>query len=90
MEAYRQSSLLDCSGSLMTAQKLLDIRILGSSQSFVRAAENYVSVPHHHDFTVDETEPFTFTFENNFAVVVNYRVLRTDVMQVVHLVRDED
>jgi hypothetical protein len=74
----------------MSSQKSLDVRILGPAQSFVSAAENDLALSHHHHLAVDQTEPLAFNFENDFAVFVDNSVLRTDVIQIVHLVRDED
>ena len=38
--------------SLVSSQKLLNVGILGTSQAFVRPAENDVSIAHHHHLTV--------------------------------------
>ena len=49
--------------------------------SFVRATEDDVSLAHHHHFAVDQTKPFAFAFENDFAFVVNHGIFGTDVLQ---------
>ena len=67
---------------LVSPQKLLNVRILGTPQAFVRPAENDVSIAHHHHLAVDETKPFAFTFENNLSFVVNDRIFRTDVFKL--------
>src|SRR5689334_14074145 len=74
----------------MSSQKSLDVWILGAAQLFVSATENDLALAHHHHFAVDETQPFTFTFENNLAVFVDHCILGTDVVEVVHFMRDED
>src|SRR5215203_2725202 len=76
--------------SLMSPQKLLDVRIFSTTQGLISTTEDYISLAHHHDLAVDETKPFTLTLENNFAVFINDRILRTDVLKVVHLVSHKD
>jgi hypothetical protein len=74
----------------VSAKEFVDIRVFGAAQRFVSAAENYFALPHHHHLAVDEAEAFAFTLEHDLAVFVNYRVLGTDVLHVVHFVRNED
>src|SRR5678815_6002636 len=74
----------------MSPQKLLDVRILCASQCFVCSAKDNLALTHHHYLTVDETKPLALALENHFAIFVNYSVLGTDVLEIVHLVSHED
>src|SRR6185295_19653858 len=74
----------------VTAQKLLNIGVVRVAQTLVSAAEDNLSVAHHQHFTVDKTKFFAFLFEHNFAGLVDHRIFGTQVMQVVHFMRDED
>src|ERR1051325_5073514 len=51
--------------SLMSSQKPLDIWILRAAQRFVRAAENHITLAHHHHLAVDETKPLALALENH-------------------------
>src|SRR6266536_1372616 len=73
----------------MSAEKLLNVGILSMAKAFIRAAENYVSFSHHHDLTVYQTKSLAFALKNHCAFLVNYRVFRTEVIEVVHLVSYE-
>src|SRR6185369_17406476 len=57
---------------------------------FVCAAEDDLAFFHHHHFAVDETKPLALALENYLAIFVNYSVLGTDVLEIIHLVSHED
>ena len=72
------------------ANKAMDIFVLGALQLFVRPAENYFAAAEHHNLGIDEAELFAFLLENDFTVFAHGRVFRTDIFEILHLVRHED
>src|SRR6185503_14235386 len=84
---YPSSFILPPSSFLsVSPKKLSNVWVLSLAQSLVCAAKNDFSFAHHHHFSVDETKPFTFPFENDLALFVDDRVFRTQVIEVVHFV----
>src|SRR5205085_4027682 len=76
--------------SLMSSQKPLDVWILCPAQRFVRSTEDNSALAHHHHFAVNQTKPLALPFENDFALFVHHCILRTDVVEIVHLMGHED
>src|SRR5262245_23168914 len=74
----------------MSSQKLLNVRIFRPPQRFVVSAEINTPLTHHHDLAVYQAKSFTFTFENYSALIVNDGILRTYVLQIVHLMRNKN
>src|SRR5574341_2624018 len=74
----------------VSAQKLLNVWILGPAQAFISAAENNLTVAHHDHFAVDEAELLAFFFKDDLTRFVDDRVFRAEIIQIVHFVRDED
>src|SRR5919112_56627 len=81
----RLSSLLSVS-----ADEPLDVGVLVLVQRLVRALEDDLAAAQHYDLRVDEAEALALLLEVYLAVVVDDRVLARQVLDVVHLVRDED
>src|SRR5437867_4512746 len=75
---------------LVSAQEPVNVSILGMPQGFVSSAEYDFTIAHHENLTVNQTEFFTFFFEDYFAGFVDHSIFRSQVIEVVHLVRHED
>src|SRR6266481_1524144 len=76
--------------SLVSAQEFLNIGIARVAERFIRTAENDFSVAYHQDFTINQAKFLALFFENHFAGFVYHRVFRSKVIEVVHLVGDEN
>ncbi len=74
----------------MSAQKLLYVGIVRLAQRFVCAAKDHLAVAHHQDLAVDEATLLAFRFENHFTRFVDDGVFRSQIIEIVHFVRDED
>src|SRR5436190_21868170 len=74
----------------MSPQKLLDVRILRAFQSLVRATENNITLFHHHHLAIDEAQALTFTLEYDLTLVVDHGIFRAYVLEIIHLVSNED
>src|SRR5215210_6875205 len=74
----------------MSTKELPDIRVFRLAQSFVRAAKDYLALAQHQNFGVDQTQPLALALEDDLALIVDDGVFRAEIIQIVHLVRDED
>src|SRR4051812_17624376 len=83
----RPSSFILSSAS---AYEPLNVAVLILVQRLVCALEDYLAAAEHDDLRVDEAEALALLLEVYLAVVVNDRVLARQILDVVHLVRDED
>src|SRR5438094_7003140 len=72
---------------LMSAQEPVNVSILGMPQGFVSSAENDLTIAHHENLTINQTQSFTFFFEDHFAGFIDYSIFRSQVVEVVHFVR---
>src|SRR5919198_3576959 len=90
--AYDSSFIIPHSSFLLSvsADEPLDVGVLGLVQRLVRALEDDLAAAQHQHLRVDEAEALALLLEGDLAVVVDDRVLRGQVLDVVHLVRDED
>src|SRR6185369_12557317 len=87
---YSSFILPPSSFPLVSAKKLLNVRILSLTKSFVGAAENDLAFFHHHHFAVGQAKPFAFSLKHHLSFFVHYRVFGTEVVEIVHLVRNKD
>src|ERR1700682_6491494 len=76
--------------SLVSPEKSLNVRIGRLLERLVRAAKNYVSLTHHQHLAVDQTKTFAFLFKNHLTLFIHDGVFRTEIIQIVHLVRYEN
>src|SRR6185437_3285453 len=89
MPSYSSLIIHPSSFLSVSAKKLLNVRILSLAQSFIGTAKNYLAVLHHHHFAVGQTKAFTFPLKHDLPFFVYHGVLRTKVVQVIHLMGDE-
>src|SRR5215813_11244224 len=76
--------------SLVSTEESVDVGVLRATQTLVCSAENHFALTHHHHLAVDEAKSLAFTFKHHLAVLVHHGILGTDVLHVVHFMRDED
>ena len=74
----------------MSAQKFLNVCVVGAAQALVSAAEDNLSVLHHQYFAVDETKLFAFLFKDDVAGFVDHGIFRAQIFQIIHFVGDEN
>src|SRR5438876_11118751 len=86
----RQSAIGNRQCFSVSTKKLLNVRIAGLSQRLIRTTENYVSLAHHQNFAVDQTETLALSLEDYLARFIHHGVFRTEIVQVVHFVCDEN
>ena len=87
---YSSFILPPSSFPLVSAKKLLNIRILSLTEHFISAAEDNLAFLHHHHFAIRQAQPFALTFKHHLSFFVYDRVFRTQVVEIVHLVRNKD
>src|ERR1051325_5484010 len=90
--AFHSSFIIPNSSFLLSvsADEPLDVRVVLLVQRLVCALEDYLAAAQHQDLRVDEAEALALLLEVYLPVVVDDRVLARQVLDVVHLVRDED
>jgi hypothetical protein len=76
--------------SSVSAQKLLNVRVVGLPQGFVSPAKDDIAFTKHHDFTINETEPFAFSFEHHLALLIYHCIFGAEISHVVHFMGDEN
>src|SRR2546423_4477504 len=90
--AFNSSFIIPHSSFLlsMSADEPLDVRVFALVQRLVRALEDDLAAAQHKNLRVDEAQALPLVLEDDLAVVVDDSVLGGEVLDVVHLVRDED
>src|SRR5260370_17786761 len=71
----------------VSAQKSMNVRVIGLAQGFVRAAENNLTVANHQNFTVNQTQLFAFLLRVDLTGFIDHSVLRSMVIMLVHIMR---
>src|SRR5215208_7440134 len=76
--------------SSVSADEPLDVGVLVAVERLVGALEDDLAAAQHDHLGVGQAEALPLLLEDDLAVVVDDRVLARQVLDVVHLVRDED
>ena len=73
----------------VSAKKLSYVWVFSLAQRFIGAAKNNLAVLHHHYFAIDQAKPFALPLKHHLSLFVYNRILRTQIVEVVHFVGDE-
>src|ERR1044071_9086499 len=76
--------------SSVSADEPLDVGVLVLVERLVGALEDDLAAAQHEHLGVGQAEALPLLLEYDLAVVIDDRVLGGEVLDVVHLVRDED